>query len=250
MRYRMVCWSERGIRRRVNQDALLVKCGVLGGERMILSVVCDGMGGLQKGEVASAAVVRAFSGWFEREWPVIARGMCVEERLFVSWEEMIQRVHGGIRKYGEKRGIQMGTTLTAMLFFRGRYYVVQVGDSRAYEVAEEVCQLTGDQTLVQREVEEGILTREQALRDQRRNVLLQCVGASLKVEPVYREGAVLEKAVYLLCSDGFWHEAEGELTYFLGLSGEKRMKERLKRMVRQCQTRGEMDDISAIVIGT
>ena len=77
MRYRVAYGSRMGVKRKVNQDALLVKCGVCEGESVVLAVVCDGMGGLRKGEVASAVVVRAFAQWFERELPVVLMCGCM-----------------------------------------------------------------------------------------------------------------------------------------------------------------------------
>ncbi len=252
MRYKIACCTRKGMEREVNQDALLVKCGVFEGERVVLAVVCDGMGGLRKGEVASASLVREFSGWFEREFPKLAVFGGIRERLFDSWEELIQAVHQRMRRYGREKGIWMGTTLTAMLFFRQMYYVVQVGDSRAYRLGTEVCQLTKDQTLVQREVDAGRLTSEQAGRDQRRNVLLQCVGASRQMEPVYDAGMMLQGSVYLLCSDGFWHEVGG-----LGLGrrgiwdkSEARIRAWLLELIKEERARGEGDDISVIAICT
>ena len=76
-----------------------------------------------------------------------------------------------------------------MLLTQTRYYIMNVGDSRAYELTDGLKQLTNDQTFVAREVALGNMTPEQALVDERRNVLLQCVGASDEVYPDMRRSA-------------------------------------------------------------
>ena len=246
MRYRVAYGSRMGVKRKVNQDALLVKCGVCEGESVVLAVVCDGMGGLRKGEVASAVVVRAFAQWFERELPVVLMCGGMGEKVFDSWEKMIQEVHRRIWIYGEKGGFEMGTTLTAMLFWRAEYYVAQVGDSRAYQVSDKVLQLTEDQTWVERQVLLGRMSRDKAMGDGRRNILLQCVGASREVKAVYKKGKVQKNVIYLICSDGFWRGMEER--EFLRGKREVFLRRWIQKMLWQSQKRGERDDASAIVI--
>lgn len=73
--------------------------------------------------------------------------------------------------------------MTALLLTKDRYYIINVGDTRAYEITDRVMMLTKDQTLVAREVELGLLTDEEARVDSRKNILLQCVGASDDLYP-------------------------------------------------------------------
>lgn len=65
MRYSFACYTDRGKRKEVNQDALLVSRAVYHGQETVLAVICDGMGGLKQGELASAEVAGAFDMWFE-----------------------------------------------------------------------------------------------------------------------------------------------------------------------------------------
>lgn len=84
--------------------------------------------------------------------------------------------------------------------------MAQVGDTRAYELGTVITQLTEDQSYVAREVKRGNMTPEQARIDSRRNVLLQCIGASAQVMPEIKRGMIKSGNSYLLCSDGFRHE--------------------------------------------
>ncbi|MFG6333849.1 MAG: serine/threonine-protein phosphatase [Lachnospiraceae bacterium] len=252
MHYLFACCTDAGKRKGPNQDSLLFKEASCKGERVALAAVCDGMGGLWKGELASASMVRAFSGWFERSLPGILSLPSMENALLRSWDRLLADMNERLEACGSRKRSPMGTTATAMLFARGGYYIAHVGDCRAYEIGGQIRQLTKDQTLVQREVENGRLTREEAERDARRNVLLQCVGASGELCPAYERGTVREDAVYVLCCDGFRHHVrEPEMLETLAprvMNGEKAMKRQLAALVALNQKRGEQDNISVLAV--
>lgn len=253
MNYLLACHTDIGIRKKTNQDSLLAEQALVDGKQIVLAVVCDGMGGLEKGELASAEVVRAFSKWFKEEFPILLKENGLELQIHKSWKRLLQDVHQKIYNYGRRNGLQLGTTVTAMLLMREDYYIVHVGDSRAYEITNQVMQLTKDQTLVAQEVERGNLTLEQAKVDRRRSVLLQCIGASDIVEPVYYKGKVQPDAVYLLCSDGFRHElSDFEIMQAFSpevLIDEAVMEKNEILITETVKSRGERDNISVILVG-
>ena len=148
----------------------------------------------------------------------------------------------------------MGTTVTAMLVTEERYYIVNVGDTRAYEIFDGVQVLTRDQTVVAREVEQGNLTPQEAERDPRRSVLLQCVGASEAVYPDMFFGETKWNTVYMLCSDGFRHEITGqELYQYLNpdvMVDEDGMRRNMETLVAMDKQRMEKDNITVITIRT
>lgn len=254
MQYLFACCTDAGNWRQNNQDALLLKQASFRGKKIVLAAVCDGMGGLRKGEVASGALIRAFAGWFDQELPGILAAGCSQQKIFGSLDRFLTRMNERLRAYGCRHRIQTGTTVTAMLFAEDAYYTVHVGDCRGYEITSCIRRLTRDQTLAQEQVECGILTPEDAEYDVRRNILLQCIGASGKAEPVYRKGEICKNAVYLLCSDGFWHSAsEPELQKVLApekLKEEAIMEKSLLRLVAQGRGRGEQDNISVLAVRT
>lgn len=254
MNYLLTCCTDTGLRKATNQDSLLVKRAVCNGEQIVLTVMCDGMGGLAKGELASASLVRAFSEWFEQDLPQILISDELELAILSSWDQLIKEMNGRIGDYGRSHGLKLGTTLTAMLFIGAFYYIAHVGDSRAYELTDKIYQLTKDQTLVQREVEQRIITPAQAEQDPRRSVLLQCIGTLDDVRPVYMKGTTAKDAVYLLCCDGFRHVISGKEIY-QALKPEKAVDESMmeqccKRLIELNMERGEQDNISVIAIRT
>ena len=83
--------------------------------------------------------------------------------------------------YGKNKGAAIGTTITVLLIVKDKYYIANVGDTRAYEIVNNNIKLiTHDHSLVQREVDNGLITQDQAQKDSRRNILLQCIGATKK----------------------------------------------------------------------
>lgn len=132
------------------------------------------------------------------------------------------------------------------------YYIANVGDSRIYQIRDELKQLTKDQTFVQREMDEGRMTYDEARRDSRRNVLLQCVGASEVIEPDFYTGMIDPGTMFLLCSDGFRHViAAEELYQYLTpyrVLNEQAMKESLVYLTDLNKYRQEVDNISAALI--
>ena len=114
--------------------------------------------------------------------------------------------------------------------------------------------MTKDHTLVELEVERGNLTEDEAKKDKRRNILIQCVGASKSVCPDMFFGETKVNSVYLLCSDGFRHEiCDEEMLVHLNPSVLKNaydMQYRLKLLVDLNKQRQEHDNISVIAIRT
>ncbi|MDR2616174.1 MAG: serine/threonine-protein phosphatase [Oscillospiraceae bacterium] len=254
MDYIISAGTDAGLAKEINEDSLFVRVIRAGRERMVLAVICDGMGGLSKGEVAGAALADAFTDWMNNELPTLARRYIEDGVIREQWDGVITRRNEELLDYGRQNGISLGTTVTAMLITAGRYYIVNVGDCRAYEIKDELRQLTADQTVVAREVALGRMTWEEAERDPRRNILLQCVGASETVTPEFFFGETKRDAVYMLCSDGFRHElTPSELYNALTprrMAEAEAMKRCLAELIEENKRRGERDNISVIAIRT
>ncbi|MDY0408702.1 PP2C family serine/threonine-protein phosphatase [Virgibacillus soli] len=244
-------FTDIGTKKETNQDALLIKTAKTSKGNVGLFVVCDGMGGLTNGEIASTTVIQGLSDWFEKELPDIVLNVNVTDKIIGKHlDEKIRFLNKKIIKYGKKNGITLGTTLSIFLVIDKKYYIVQIGDSRIYEVGTELLQLTKDQTLVAREVERGNLTPEQAKFHPRRNVLLQCVGAREEIEVVMTTGNINETHTYLLCTDGFYHKIDDEelIDFIHNVQDESPMKKNIAELINIAKDRGETDNISAILV--
>ena len=246
--------TDIGLTKSTNQDSMSIKIINTKQGRMVLVVLCDGMGGLDKGEVASASVVRAFDKWVREALPELTENPLDDPTVRSQWERIVNEQNEKIKAYGAGLGIKLGTTLTAMLITQTRYYVINVGDSRAYELFNGIRQITNDQTFVAREVALGNMTEEEARNDSRRSVLLQCIGASDQVFPDMFFGDVRQNAVYMLCCDGFRHEITAEEMYdrFLPdkLLTEDMMNRASLELIELNKQRQERDNITVALVRT
>lgn len=252
MRYLTAVHTDVGIKKKTNQDAVLVKVADTDYGRVLLAVICDGMGGLAKGEVASAALIRAFSEWFEERLPVLLMQGFQDEALREDWERLILDINSKISDYGIDHRLSLGTTLVGLLLVGSQYYIVNIGDSRVYQITDRLMQLTKDQTYIQREMDLGHMTYEEAMKDPQRNVLLQCVGASSVIVPDYYTGTFGENTIFILCSDGFRHLITPEELYQSlnphVLQTEERMSEQAEYLTELNKYRKETDNISVALI--
>lgn len=144
---------------------------------------------------------------------------------------------------------------TNKTYVDGKYLIGHVGDSRVYRITDtELEVLTLDQTLMAQKVRNGTMTQEEAERDPRRNMLLQCVGASKTVEPDYINGTISANECYMLCSDGFRHvvtadEIKDTFAPSINMT-EDAMKSNIVKLVELNKERGETDNITAILVRT
>ena len=254
MNYIISANTDVGISKSTNQDSLTSMVMNTPQGRMVFCAICDGMGGLEKGEVASASVICAFQNWAKNMLPQLCQSPLEDETIQSQWNAIISEQNEAVMRYGARQGVRLGTTAVVMLLTQTRYYILNVGDSRAYELTTEIRQLTTDQTFVAWEVAMGHMTPEQAETDPRRNVLLQCVGASDAVYPDMFFGDVHPNAVYMLCSDGFRHKISAEEIYQQLQPGvlfdEYAMQQHAVSLIELDKQRQERDNISVALVRT
>ena len=246
--------TDIGISKDTNQDSLTSMVINTPQGRMAFSVLCDGMGGLEKGEVASASVIAAFRNWALNDLPQLCQRPLEDATIRSQWETIVDKQNNMIKTYGARQGVRLGTTVVAMLLTQSRYYILNVGDSRAYEITTGVRQITNDQTFVAREVAQGHMTLEEAESDSRRSVLLQCVGASDEVYPDMFFGDVVREATYMLCSDGFRHEITAKEIFEKLQPGvlfdDYTMQQNTLSLIELNKQRQERDNISVVLVRT
>lgn len=244
--------NDIGIEKETNQDSVLLKTGNYKNYNIAFSVVCDGMGGLSDGELASAHVVTKLSDWFDNKLIDFLDDEVRWDEIRKNLESIIVELNRQLFSYGKRNHLNLGTTITGILIINNHYMVINVGDSRTYLVNKGIRQITEDQSLVAREVKMGKMTWEEAEYDKRRNVLLQCIGATQNVKIEVYEGETGSEDGFLLCSDGFRHEISAR-EIFEGLELDKcetdgDIEEKLKYLVEVNKQRKESDNITAVVI--
>ncbi|HXE58124.1 MAG TPA: protein phosphatase 2C domain-containing protein [Gemmatimonadales bacterium] len=252
--------TDLGVTRDHNEDTFLVadlttRNASLGpevrdhvvGRRGSLFMVADGMGGAAAGEVASAMAADLIYEHLVNVWgsdpEVSAHRFAFRMREAVELAN--HRIYGYAAQHPELRG--MGSTVTAAGVFGTDLYLAQIGDSRAYLVRNgQAIQLTKDQSLMQRLVDAGELTEEEAEQSERRNIILQALGPDprVKVDLTYqplRRGDVL-----IICSDGLSGQVKRD--ELARLVAETPDPDALcSRLIDLANQRGGPDNITAVV---
>jgi len=253
MEYIAGAYTDKGNIKKTNEDSLSIRIAALDQGQVLMAVVCDGVGGFAKGELASGMIVQGFNYWFEQKLKVLMEAF-TWKALEQEWQRLINTLNQQVVDYGFDHQMTIGTTITATLMFQNKALVLNVGDSRLYRIQESLEQLTKDQSLVQFEVDQGRLKKEDMEKDPRRNLLLQCIGAKRIVHPALTIETVKEDSVWFLCSDGFRHTlTEKEITKALSLKKLKNaetLQKQLFKLVKKVKSRKERDNISVIAIKT
>ena len=254
MEFYISATTDIGTRRKINQDSLFVRRLETRTGKMALAVLCDGMGGLNFGELASASIIEAFTDWMYQDLSILSQDPLEDHAVREQWSSLITEQNRRIRAYGRRYHCTTGSTVTALLLTEQRYFLLNIGDSRAYEIAEQVTQLTEDHTVVANEVRLGNLTKEQAEHSPIQNVLTRCVGVKEEAWPDLFFGTVKKGTVYMLCSDGFRHrlatEEMQEHLLYAARRAPSQMKRQEEYLIELTKQRGETDNISVITIYT
>lgn len=250
--------SDVGCKRKVNQDAAAAFTAQTAIGNVFFGLVCDGMGGLSQGEVASATVVNCYSDWFRNEFAdLISENTTPEiiiDKVIKKWERILYRCHDTLFAYGTNKGIKLGTTCSCLLIAPMWYCILHIGDSRIYFFnTNEIRQLTKDHTFIARELERGTITEEEALTHPKRHALTQSVGASsTRLVPDISFGSLEENTVFLICSDGYRNRLSSDelFSYYNppAVNYESDLDYSFNTIIEQCIYRGETDNLTAVSV--
>ncbi len=240
--------TDPGMVRSNNEDAVFVNPG-LG-----LAILADGMGGSNSGEVASAMATTLLANDLKEALASLSPadvGENGEARALGVLQDKIAVANGSIYRAADSQPQYsgMGTTLVVALFYDDRVAVAHIGDSRLYRLrAGTLEQLTRDHSLVQLQIDSGMLSPEEARRSTHKNVVLRALGVGSEVEPEIHEHRVLPGDIYLLCSDGLHDMVEGkEMTGALRAAGAD-LQPAAAELVRMANEHGGRDNISVILV--
>jgi PPM family protein phosphatase len=241
--------TDVGRTRAHNEDSIAIN------EQLQLVALADGMGGYQAGEVASKIAIDVLtqeiteSKLTEKDIAKIDpdTGTSVAMRRLRS---AIERANNQICKVSrEKEELDgMGTTIVAACFYDGRVGIAHVGDSRCYRYRDDKLeQLTRDHSLVQEQIEKGLITEDQASASPQKNLITRALGIDALAQADTQEFRTRTGDVYLLCSDGLSDMVEQE-TMLRELQRSADLEGIVKRLVDAANEAGGRDNISVILV--
>lgn len=246
------CAQSTGIQRDHNEDALFCLTTWMTGNGKVMPfgiyIVADGMGGHQHGEVASAIAVKTMASHIVKE--ILIHDIAPNPQPPDKSLQDIMRT--GINKAHNKiiaEAIGGGTTLTAMAILHKQMTIAHVGDSRVYHINSDgvMSPLTRDHSLVERLVELGQLTPEEAALDPRRNVLYHALGQGTPLEPEIIFAPCPHSGYLLLCSDGLWGVISEDTIRDI-LRNSASIPEACQEMVDAANQAGGPDNITVILV--
>lgn len=243
----MVVCSHAGQVRRNNEDAVLANA------RLGLAVLADGMGGHNAGEVASNMAITALGSELEHAFkpPVAHQPAYSEEHAREVLLDVIARTNAAIHlaAQGNARLAGMGTTLVVARFYDNRLVVAHVGDSRLYRFRGAIlAQLTRDHSVLQEQIDSGMISPEQARFAPHKNLVTRALGADASVNTEIGEHETLPGDIYLLCSDGLSDMADDREIAALLTAESPDLSRCAQQLIQMANEHGGRDNVSVILV--
>ncbi len=231
--------SDKGMQRTNNEDA----CFVLLPDKVY--VVADGVGGGNAGEIASRTAVSEIANYIMKH-PLagIHDKYEIVDYLQKCLDEANRKIFVMANTYEENSG--MATTVIIVYAYDGKIFITNVGDSRVYLLrSDHLMQLTEDHTYVNTLVKAGLLSREEAELDTRKNVITKALGAEDVVEPDFFQVEAKEDDIYIICTDGLYDEV-GDAEIIEVLSSGASMTDVSAELINRANRNGGHDNITVI----
>ncbi len=240
MHFAVAAGTDVGRVRKGNEDSFFADANEYRG----LFIVADGMGGHAAGEIASQMSVQVISEDLEKLNDLESADTL--ETVSLSLRHANRSVYERSATERDKAG--MGSTASVLALADNRFVIGHVGDSRIYRLRDgEFRQLTHDHSVVQEQVDAGLITADEARNHKQSNVITRCVGMGWDVEPDVLDGDVKQGDIYLLASDGLTGMVEDWRLQQL-LSSRLPPARMVDAMIAEANARGGVDNITAVIV--
>lgn len=242
MNYEFCIRTHPGLARENNEDSVTVD------ESTRLGILADGMGGYNAGEVASgmatAFIQSELARWLAQAGRQ-ANAREVRRAMEICVDNANRAIFNAANSNPQYSG--MGTTLVLGVFGEGRLIVGHIGDSRCYRLrGTELVQLTKDHSLLQEQMDAGLITREQAATSTNKNLVTRALGVEDAVLLEVGEHRVEVGDLYLMCSDGL-SDMLNDAGIAAILREEGPLDQKAARLVDAANANGGRDNISVLL---
>ena len=234
--------TDKGIVRESNQDNCYI---TLFDDNSCFGVVCDGMGGPQAGDVASAVAVKEITDRFVEGFDSETSMQDAAVLLSKAIKTANRKIIGMASNNPDYQG--MGTTAVAFVCRGNELLIANVGDSRAYFVGDEIQQLTKDHSLVQELIEKGQLSEEEALYFPYKNIITRALGVESHID-IDTFSFTFDDKCLLLCSDGLYNYISAEQLSGIVNSSEIEFENIAAELITAANNNGGGDNITAVLV--
>jgi serine/threonine protein phosphatase PrpC len=216
-----------------------------------LAVLADGMGGYNAGEVASGIAVELIKAEMKKvladKRPDELNGNGAEQLIAEHAVRANAAIYQAAQSQPQYSG--MGTTLVVALWHDNHMSVGHIGDSRLYRLRSGMLeQVTRDHSLLQEQIDSGMITKEQARHSQNKNLVTRAVGIDPEVEPEVHTYPVQTGDIYVLCSDGLNDMVTDEDIQLTLSSLAANLPLAAEQLVQQANDNGGRDNVSVILV--
>ena len=235
--------TDVGRARELNEDSFYITDDTL--KDVQLFILADGMGGCNAGEIASKLAITCAKNYIENNFADTPKdkenliqlvGSSLEYANMVVYEKAIQNE--------EFQG--MGTTLEICLIYNNRAYIGHIGDSRIYRIRKEFMRkLTQDHSYVQKLVQEGTISKEEAENHPKKNMLMKSLGCNAFAEPDVMIKGFQKGDTIIMCSDGLSNMVEQDEIYKIV---QENFETAPKELINIANQNGGLDNITVITI--
>lgn len=243
-------YSEKGDIKQENQDSILCRSGKIGKHTVGLFIVADGCGGMENGSQISNFITGCFSRlWNTKLQEILERKHFKNSDIGDMLNDELEEINLKVREFGQKTNSRGGSTLSLLLIIDARYYIRNVGDSRIYLLRHRMTQLTTDQTLVAEMVRNKEITKEEAKKHKKRNVLSMCIGYFEHLRTFCRTGLVCRNDNFIICCDGLYNcLSEKEIKREVRRQSSKRYEELAVKLRGRIKAGAAKDNVSVITV--
>jgi PPM family protein phosphatase len=241
--YRFVAATHPGLARENNEDSVAVDEGTQ------LAVLADGMGGYNAGEVASGMATTFIKSEMSRwlgQAGVMANAKDVRRALEICVDNANRSIFNAANSNPHYVG--MGTTLVVAVFQENRLMLGHIGDSRCYRLrGQEFQQITKDHSLLQEQLDAGLITPEQAEQSTNKNLVTRALGVEDTVQTEVNEFRTERDDVYLMCSDGL-SDMVGDQQIAQIVANEPGLEAACQKLIDAANEAGGRDNISVLMV--
>lgn len=233
--------TDKGLRRSNNEDA----CFVMKKDKVF--IVADGVGGNNSGEIASKLAVNEIANYVETHPLDEIQSV---EQVQAYFEDCVKNANFKVLELSQRIEANKGmaTTVVCAYVQNDTIYIVNVGDSRAYVFRDgDLLQITEDHTYVNTLLKAGLISEDEAVNHENKNMITRAIGADYTVEADFFSVPIEVDDIILICTDGLYGEV-GEEQLVAVLNKEKSMTDICNELVEMANANGGSDNITMVVL--